>query len=130
MEERAFRRVLSRHDFEQGVPLLRSGALIDDRLQLAIAFMERAREPHHCKEAEAVKMNVLNVSLCNAHAKKTLAMTVRRLRVEVAGAPKGAIAILHPFAFETPFCLGVVLIWTVYFALIWAKVRPAGEKTL
>jgi hypothetical protein len=92
--------------------------------------MERAREPHHGKEAEAVKMNVLNVSLCNAHAKKTLAMTVRRLRVEVAGAPKGAIAILHPFAFETPFCLGHEFDSAVCCALSWPKVRPAGEKTL
>src|SRR4051812_22193626 len=68
--------------------------------------MERAGETHHGKEAQTVKINVVNVSLCNAHAEKPLTMTVSRPRIEVARAPEGAVAVLHPFAFETPFCLG------------------------
>src|SRR4051812_44403526 len=106
MEERTFRRVLARHDLEQGIPLFRSGALVDDRLQLAVAFMQRAGEMHHGKEAQTVKINVIDVSLCNAHAKKPLTMTVRRPGIEVAGAAERAIAVLHPLAFQTPFCLG------------------------
>jgi hypothetical protein len=68
--------------------------------------MQWAREMHHGKEAQTIKINVIDVSLCNAHAKKPLTMTVRRPRIEVAGAPERAIAVLHPLAFETPFCLG------------------------
>src|SRR6266481_3566837 len=50
MEKRTFRGVLPRHNFEQCFPLLRSSAFVDDRLQLAVAFMEGPWETHHGKE--------------------------------------------------------------------------------
>jgi hypothetical protein len=46
------------------------------------------------------------VSLRNTHAKQPVTVAIRRLRIEIAGAPEGAVAVLHPIAFKTPICVG------------------------
>src|SRR5258708_2822508 len=51
VEERALRRVLAREDLEQGVALLRRGPLVNDRLNRAVAFVQRTGEVDDQDEA-------------------------------------------------------------------------------
>ena len=102
LEQRTLGRILARHDIEKCLALFRRGALVDDRLHLAIAFMQRARKINGCRENQTIERGTLEVSLGNLHADHAFARSVSRRGVEIAGTTKRAIAVLDPFAFETP----------------------------
>src|SRR6266540_5038732 len=102
MEQRAFGGILARHDIEKGFALFRRGALVDDRLQLAVAFMQRPGEMNDRRENNTIEFGVLEMPFGNPHADQALAITFSRPGIEIAGAAKRAIAVLEPFAFETP----------------------------
>src|SRR5260370_30875072 len=102
LEQRALGRILARQYVERGVPLFRCGELIDDRLNLPIARVQRSREIDSYHEHETIELGTLEVSLGNPHAEDALARAVSRRGIEIAGATKRAIAVLDPFAFETP----------------------------
>src|SRR6266536_5481760 len=102
LKQRAFSGVLARHDGEKRFALLRCGALVDDGLQLAVALMQRPGEIHGSRENQAVELGALKVSLGDPHPHHTLAITLGRQGIEIARTAKRAIAVLDPFAFETP----------------------------
>ncbi len=102
LEQRTLGRILARHDVEKRLSLFRCGALIDDRLNLPIALVQRSREIDSYHEHETIELGTLEVSLGNPHAEDALARAVGRRGIEIAGATKRAIAVLDPFAFETP----------------------------
>src|SRR6185295_4222932 len=102
MEQRAFGGELARHDIEKRFALFRRGALIDDRLQLSVALMQRAGKVHGRREDQAVEPGLVEMSLGDPHADHALAIALGRQRVEIARAAKCAITVLDPFAFETP----------------------------
>src|SRR5438270_8586032 len=102
MEQRTLGRILARHDVEKRLSLLRRGALIDDWLDLPIAFVQRSREIDGYHEHEAIELGPLEMALGDPHAEDALARAVSRRGIEIAGTAKRAIAVLDPFAFETP----------------------------
>src|ERR1700726_2701084 len=102
LEQRTLGRILARHDVEKRLALLRRGALIDDRLHLPVALMQRSGKINGCRENETVELGPLEVPLGNPHADQPLAGAVSRRGIEIAGTAKRAIAVLDPFAFETP----------------------------
>src|SRR6266404_550334 len=102
MEQRALGRMLARHDFEQRLALFRGSALVDNRLHLPIALMQRPGEMHGSGEHQTIKLGALEMSFGNPHADHALARAMGRRGIEIAGAAKRAIAILDPFAFEPP----------------------------
>src|SRR5260370_6521010 len=94
--------MLARHDFEQRLALFRGSALVDNRLQLPIALMQRPGKMYGSGEHETIKLGTLEVSLGNPHANHALAGAVGRQGIAIAGTAERAIAILDPFAFEAP----------------------------
>ncbi|SUS07780.1 hypothetical protein DF3PB_50050 [uncultured Defluviicoccus sp.] len=102
MKQRAFRRILPRHDLEEGLALPGAGPLVDDGLHLAIPFVQRSGEGDGHGEGQAVEPNVVEVSFGDVHAHQALALTVGWPSVEVAGATESAVAVLDPLAFEAP----------------------------
>src|ERR1700716_2356768 len=102
LEQRTFGRILARHDVEKCLALFRRGALIDDRLHLPIALMQRSGKINGCRENETIELSTLKVSFGNPHADHAFARAVSRRGIEIAGTAKRAIAVLDPFAFETP----------------------------
>src|SRR5438132_2986741 len=94
--------MLAGHDVEKRFALFRRGALVDDRLQLAVALMQCPGEMNGPRENQTIEFGLLEMSLGDPHADHALAITLRRQGIEVARAAKCAIAILDPFAFETP----------------------------
>src|SRR3984893_8507299 len=102
LEQRTFGRILARHDVEKCLALLRRGALIDERLHLPVALMQRSGKINRCRENETIELGALEVSFGNPHADQAFARAVSRRGIEIAGTAKRAIAVLDPFAFETP----------------------------
>src|ERR1700682_2322443 len=102
MEQRAFGRMLARHDVGKRLALFRRGALVDDRLYRPIALMQRPAKINGYHEDETIEPGALEVSLGDPHAEDTFARAVSRRGVEIAGTAECAIAILDPFAFEAP----------------------------
>src|ERR1700737_1430744 len=102
LEQRTLGRILARHDVEKCLALFRRGALVDDRLHLPIALMQRSGKINGCRENQTIEPGTLEVSLGNPHADQAFAEAVRRRGIEIAGTAKRAIAVLDPFAFETP----------------------------
>ena len=102
VEERALGRVLPRHDGEQGVTLLGGGPLINDRLCLTVALVERTGKVHGDEEAQAIEPDVLEVAFADAHPQQALARPVGWSRVEITGTAEGTAAVLDPFAFKVP----------------------------
>src|SRR5207249_3453387 len=105
VEQRAFRRVLAGQDAEQRRALVRGGALVDDRLDGAVAFVQRAREIDSHEKAQPVEPHIPEMAVENVHAKETLAFAMSRSRVEIARAAEGAVAVLDPLAAEPPIRL-------------------------
>src|SRR5919204_166329 len=102
LEQRALGGILAGHDIEKRLALFRRGALVDDRLHLPIALMQGSGKINGCRENETVELGTLEMSFGNPHADHALAKTVGRPGIEIARTAKRAIAILDPFAFETP----------------------------
>src|SRR5262249_16890820 len=78
------------------------GPLIDDRLQLAIAFMQRSGKIDSCRKNETVQPGTLEMSLIDPHRDQALARAVSRHSIEIARTAEPAIAGPDPFAFQTP----------------------------
>jgi hypothetical protein len=57
------------------------------------------------EEAKAVKPGAVEMALGDAHPKKALALALGGLRIEVARASEGAVAVLYPFALQAPIGL-------------------------
>src|SRR5216683_7253469 len=102
LEQRTLGRILARHDIKKCLALFRRGALVDDRLHLPIALMQRPGEINGCCENETIELGTLEVPLGNFHTDEAFARAVSRRGIEIAGTAKGAIAVLDPFPFETP----------------------------
>src|SRR5258708_15690815 len=102
LEQRTLGRILARHDVEKRLALFWCGALIDDRLHLPIALMQRSRKINGCRENETIEFGTLEVSFGNPHADHAFARAVSRRGIEIAGTAKRTVAVLDPFAFETP----------------------------
>ena len=102
LEQRAFGGILARHDIEKGFALFRCRALVDDRLQLTVALVQRPGKINDRHENKTIEFGVLEMPFGNPHAGQALAITFGRPGIEIAGAAKRAIAVLEPFAFETP----------------------------
>src|SRR5438874_1086900 len=102
MEQRALGRILARHDIEKGLALFRRGALVNNRLHRPIALMQRSRKINGYRENETIELGTFEVSFGNPHADHAFARAVSRQGVEITGTAKRAIAVLDPFAFETP----------------------------
>src|SRR6516225_3451906 len=102
VKKRALSRVLAGEDLEQGVALLGGRALIDDRLQCAVALMQRARKVDHDKEAQVVEPGAAEMATLDPHTGEALAVAVCRPRIEITRTAKGAVAVLDPIAAETP----------------------------
>jgi hypothetical protein len=64
--------------------------------------MERSRKIDSCCENKTVEPGALEMSFCDSHAHHAFARAVSRRGIEVTGATKRTIAVLDPFAFETP----------------------------
>ena len=94
--------ILSRHDVEQRFALLRRRALVDDRLQLTVALVQRAGKINGRRENQAVEFGVFEMPLGDPHADHALAIAFSRQGIEIARTAKCAVAVLDPFAFETP----------------------------
>src|SRR6266700_4033316 len=102
MEQRTLGRILARHDVEKRLALLRRGAPINDRLNLPVALMQRSREIDGYHEHETIELGPLEMALGDPHAEDAFARAVSRRSIEITGTAKRAIAVLQPFAFETP----------------------------
>src|SRR3954453_3657581 len=102
LEKRTFGGVLAGHDAKKRFALFRRGTLVDDRLYLAVAFVQRPGEINSNDENEAVEPGLLEMPFGNPHAEQALAITTGRQGIEIARTAKRAIAVLDPFAFETP----------------------------
>src|SRR5260370_16919079 len=102
LEQRTLGRILTRHDLKKRLALFRRGALVDNRLHLSIAFMQRSGEINGCRENETIELGTLEVSFGNPHADHAFARAVGRRGIEIAGTAKRAIAVLDPFALKTP----------------------------
>src|SRR5437899_342141 len=86
------------HDVEKRFALFRRGALVDDRLQLAVALMQCPGEMNGPRENQTIEFGLLEMSLGDPHADHALAITLRRQGIEVARAAKCAIAIVAAVA--------------------------------
>src|SRR6185312_8642120 len=102
LEQRPLGGVLSRQNVEQGLALRRRRALVDDRLRLAVAFVQRPWKRHDDEERDAIEAGILEVALRDAHAQQALAGFMGGSRVEIARTSERAVAVLDPFAFEAP----------------------------
>src|SRR3984893_8550422 len=102
LEQRTFGRILARHDVEKCLALLRRGALIDDRLHLPVALMQRSGKINRCRENETIELGTLEVSFGNPHADQAFAGAVSRRGIEIAGAAHTRTAISYSFRYETP----------------------------
>src|SRR5437660_5226660 len=102
VEQRTLGRILARHDVEESLALFGRGALIDDRLHLPVALVQRSGKIHGCRENETVELGPFEMSFGDPHADHAFARAVGRQGIEIAGTAKCTIAVLDPFAFETP----------------------------
>jgi hypothetical protein len=64
--------------------------------------VQRSGEINGYRENEAIEFGTLKVSFGDPHTDQALAKAVRRQSIKIAGAAERAIAVLDPFAFETP----------------------------
>ena len=114
VEKRSFRRVLSGQNAEKSAPLLRAGPLVNDRLRLAVSFMQRSGEGNSNEEAQAIELNVPQMSLGDAHPKQTLAFFMRGSGVEIARAAKAQLQFLihSPSRRQSRFCMTLPPIWS------------------
>src|SRR5260370_36581944 len=96
LEQRALGRILARHDVEKRLSLFRCGALIDDRLNLPIALVQRSREIDSYHEHETIELGTLEVSLGNPHAEDALARVECRPDILNAAPHERATAIRVP----------------------------------
>jgi hypothetical protein len=67
--------------------------------------MQCAGKMHIDEKAQSIEIGLLEMPFLDAHPKEPTAITLRRFRVEIAGAPVGTGAILDPFAFKSPILL-------------------------
>ena len=64
--------------------------------------MHRSRKIDGYVEHQSIELGTLEMSFVNSHADHALARAMGRRGVEIAGTAKRAVAVLDPFAFETP----------------------------
>jgi hypothetical protein len=106
VKQRSFGRVLSGHDLEQRLALLWRGALVDDRLNRSVSFVQRPGKIDSDGERETVEPDLPEVTLLDVHGNQSLAPAFGGRRIEVAGAAIFAAAVLEPLALQTPICSG------------------------
>jgi len=85
--------VLAGHDAQDGVALVRRGALVDDRKRLAVAHMDRSGPAEDARQAQPVELHIAMVTLVDLDADDGAAMAVRRQGIELAGTAIGTVAV-------------------------------------
>jgi len=76
------------------------GALVDDRLHRAVAFVDRARPGIGDREVEAVEPDVAEMAAVDVRRAEATAIALGRPRLELAGTAIVAIAVAEIDAFE------------------------------
>src|SRR6185312_9499833 len=94
--------VLTGHDAQQRLALLRRRALVDDDRGLAFALVDRTRPAEHADETQTVQLRVAMEALINLKTAYRLAKSVRRQGVELARTAVRAIAIDEFVSFNCP----------------------------
>src|SRR5215469_14528411 len=84
--------VLAAHDSENGLALRWSGALIDDRLDLAMSFVNGTRPREQGAKAQSVEFGIAVMTLVNPNGDHRHTIAVSRQRIELARAAVCAIA--------------------------------------
>src|SRR5207244_6594550 len=82
--------VLAGERLAERVQLLLAGARVEEGLELAIPLVQRTRPAHDARPAQTGEVDVAEVALVDPHRDNALAVTVRRVLVEVARAPRRA----------------------------------------
>src|SRR6185437_11396646 len=85
-----------------GLELLRTGAIVEDGLDFAVAFVDRARPLAGGGKAQAVHLDVSEVSLLDVPGPGALAEALGRGGVEVAGTAPVAVTGLDEGSSQLP----------------------------
>jgi len=80
-------------DGEQRLALRVVRSFVDDRLDLAIAEVDRSGPGDERREAKAGQVRVLKMALVDLHGDDCTAIAIGRQRIELARAPEGAVAV-------------------------------------
>src|SRR5439155_18908068 len=94
--------VLARERLAERVQLLLARARVEHRLELAVALVQRPRPAHDARPAEAREVDVAEVALVDPHRHQPLAVTLRRVLVEITRASRRTVAVLEPRSFHVP----------------------------
>nr|WP_252403075.1 hypothetical protein [Escherichia coli] len=78
--------ILTGHDLQHGIALRRTGALIDDRLALAPAFVNGARPLEHDRDPDTVEHHVAVVAAVDRQRAHRRAIAAGRQCIELARA--------------------------------------------
>src|ERR1700694_827145 len=75
---------------------------INNRLQLAVAFVHRTRPANHAGPVEPTQIHRSKLAFGDSHADHAFAVIVCRELIEITGATRIAVAVLEPRAFHEP----------------------------
>src|ERR1700688_1335905 len=82
--------------------LLVGGLDVNNRLQLAVAFVHRTRPANQAGPVEPTQIHAAKVAFDDSHADHPFAVIMRRELIEITGATRIAVAVLEPRAFHEP----------------------------